>query len=65
MTKPNLKIHSTFIYAVLAMFGIGQTDSQGKKVTLFRTIGALGGIGIFMTVVMLAILIGSIAAILS
>lgn len=50
---------------VLAMFGVGKKDSNGKKLTLFRLIGALGGLGIFLFAVVLIALFGSIAAIIA
>ena len=49
---------------VLSMFGIGKREKDGKKVTLFRMIRSLGGIGVFLIAVTLVILIGSTAAIL-
>lgn len=49
---------------VLSMFGIGETDKNGKNVTILRLLTGLGGIGIFSGVSLAAILIGSIAAML-
>ena len=51
--------------SVLAMFGVGKRESNGKKLTLFRMIGAMGGIGIFLLAAVLITLVGSIAAIIS
>lgn len=51
--------------SVLAMFGVGKRESNGKKLTLFRLIGAMGGMGIFLLAVVLITLVGSIAAIIS
>ncbi len=49
---------------VLSMFGIGQPDREGKRVTVFRFFRLLGGPGVFLAVALLGILIGSVAAIL-
>ena len=51
--------------SVLTMFGVGKRESNGKKLTLFRLIGSMGGIGIFLLAVVLITLVGSIAAIIS
>ena len=50
---------------VLSLFGIGQRDLEGKRVTVFRFFRLLGGPGIFLAVALLGILIGSVAAILT
>ena len=49
---------------IFSMFGVGRAESDGKKLTLFRLIKSLGGIGIVLAAVMLFTLFGSIAAIL-
>lgn len=49
---------------ILGMFGIGQTQSDGKKLTVFRLIKGLGGIGILLAAVTIVLLIGSTAAII-
>lgn len=49
---------------ILSMFCIGKKENDGKKLTLFRMIRSLGGIGIFLTVMVFIILFGSTAAIL-
>ena len=51
--------------SVLAMFGVEKREGNGKKLTLFRMIGAMGGIGIFLLAAVLITLVGSIAAIIS
>ena len=49
---------------ILGMFGIGQTQSDGKKLTVFRLIKGMGGIGILLAAVTIVLLIGSTAAII-
>ena len=48
--------------SVLAMFGIGQTDKNGKVITLFGMLKELGGAGCFLSGMMLFIIIGCAAA---
>ena len=41
---------------ILSMFNIGKRESDGKKLTLFGMIRSLGGMGIFLAVMVLIIL---------
>lgn len=49
--------------SVLSMFGIGSMDENGKRLTVFRLILNLGGLGIGMALVMIFIFLGSTLAI--
>ncbi len=49
--------------SVLSMFGVGSVDKNGKKLTLFRLIRDLGGLGVGMAFVVFFILLGSTLAI--
>ena len=51
--------------SVLSMFGVGETDDDGKRIGLFRMLWMLGGVGLFLGGTLLFILIGCVAAILS
>ncbi|MBR2521449.1 MAG: hypothetical protein IKE62_04620 [Oscillospiraceae bacterium] len=52
--------------SILSMFGIGQRDSNGKRVTIFRMLKSIGfGSGAFLVITVLGLLFGSVAAILS
>ena len=46
------------------MLGIGKREKDGKKLTVFGMLRAMGGLGIFQAAVILIILFGSTAAIL-
>ena len=48
--------------SVLSMFGIGQTDASGKKITLFGMLKDLGGAGCFLGGMMFFIIIGCACA---
>ena len=49
--------------SVLSMFGIGSVDKNGKRLTVFRLIHDLGGLGIGMAVIIFFIFLGSTLAI--
>ena len=51
--------------SVLSMFGVGEIDDDGKRISLFRLLWMLGGVGLFLGGTLLFILIGCVAAILS
>ncbi len=48
--------------SVLSMFGVGSTDKNGKRLTLFRLIASLGGLGVGMALIVLFIFLGSTLA---
>ena len=48
---------------VLSVYGVGQTDSKGRRVGLLRLLWSLGGAGLFLGAAMLIMLIGSTLAI--
>ena len=48
---------------ILHMFGVGETDEDGKRVSLFRLLRELGGAGVFIIIMFVGIFIGSVAAI--
>ena len=49
---------------VLSMLGVGRTDADGKRVTLFRFFRMLGGPGVFLALGSLGLLVGSTLAII-
>ena len=48
---------------VLSVYGVGETDSKGRRVGLLRLLWSLGGAGLFLGAAMLIMLIGSTLAI--
>ncbi len=48
--------------SVLSMFGIGSIDKDGKRLTVFRLIHDLGGLGIGMALIIFFIFLGSTLA---
>jgi len=48
--------------SVLSMFGIGSIDKDGKRLTVFRLIRDLGGLGIGMALIIFFIFLGSTLA---
>ena len=48
---------------ILHMFGVGETDEDGKRVSLFRLLSDIGGAGVFIIIVFVGIFIGCVAAI--
>ncbi len=48
--------------SVLSMFGIGSMDKNGKKLTVFRLIRDLGGLGVGMALIVFFIFLGSTLA---
>ncbi|MBR2593851.1 MAG: zinc ribbon domain-containing protein [Firmicutes bacterium] len=48
---------------ILHMFGVGETDEDGKRVSLFRLLRDIGGAGVFIIIVFVGIFIGCVAAI--
>jgi len=50
--------------SVLSMFGDGETDEKGRRIGLIWLITHIGGMGYFLGISMLVLIIGSVAAIL-
>ena len=48
--------------SVLSMFGIGSVDKNGQKLTVFRLIRDLGGLGVGMALIIFFIFLGSTLA---
>ncbi|MCR5830633.1 MAG: hypothetical protein K6G67_00645 [Lachnospiraceae bacterium] len=48
--------------SVLSLFGVGSKDKDGKRVTVFRLIRDLGGVGVGMALLMIFIFLGSTLA---
>ena len=48
--------------SVLSMFGIGSIDKSGKRLTVFRLIRDLGGLGVGMALIVFLIFLGSTLA---
>ena len=48
--------------SVLSMFGIGSVDKNGQKLTVFRLIRNLGGLGVGMALIIFFIFLGSTLA---
>ncbi|MBQ5541653.1 MAG: hypothetical protein IIU06_01115 [Erysipelotrichales bacterium] len=49
---------------ILSMFGVGEIDDNGHRVGLLRLLWSMGGLGAFLGITLLVILIGSTAAII-
>lgn len=49
----------------LSMIQVGETDSSGKKITVFGVVKELGGIGIFMAIFLILLFLGSTFVIIS
>lgn len=50
--------------SILSMFGIGRLDADGKRITVIRFLRMLGRAGVFLSVTLVVILAGCVAAIL-